>query len=238
MTVLSALRVNEISTARPSFKFRGGSFHALVVRPESPIEAWLADVDVLLARSPGFFAGKSVVIDVSGLSLTKPTFLGLLDELSRRDIRILGVEGANPADVDGRVPSLVRGQADRPDPAGAPAVQSAAPAPVSSLLIDAPVRSGQAIVHPDGDVTIVGSVSSGAEIVAAGSIHVYGTLRGRVLAGAYGNQRARIFCRRLDAELIAIDGHYIVADEVEPHLRKAPIQAWLEGDELKIITMN
>ena len=51
-----------MSTARPSFKFRGGSFHALVVRPESPIEAWLADVDVLLARSPGFFAGKSVVI--------------------------------------------------------------------------------------------------------------------------------------------------------------------------------
>ena len=227
-----------MSTTRPSFKFRGGSFHALVVRPESPIEAWLADVDVLLARSPGFFAGKSVVIDVSGLSLTKPTFLGLLDELSRRDIRILGVEGANPADVDGRVPSLVRGQADRPDPAGAPAVQSPQPAPVSSLLIDAPVRSGQAIVHPDGDVTIVGSVSSGAEIIAAGSIHVYGTLRGRVLAGAYGNQRARIFCRRLDAELIAIDGHYIVADEVEPHLRKAPIQAWLEGDELKIITMN
>jgi septum site-determining protein MinC len=227
-----------MSTARPSFKFRGGSFHALVVRPESPIEAWLADVDVLLARSPGFFAGKSVVIDVSGLSLTKPTFLGLLDELSRRDIRILGVEGANPAEVDGRVPSLVRGQDDRPDPAGTPAVQSPQPAPVSSLLIDAPVRSGQAIVHPDGDVTIVGSVSSGAEIIAAGSIHVYGTLRGRVLAGAYGNQRARIFCRRLDAELIAIDGHYIVADEVEPHLRKAPIQAWLEGDELKIITMN
>jgi len=227
-----------MSTARPSFKFRGGSFHALVVRPESPIEAWLADVDVLLARSPGFFAGKSVVIDVSGLSLTKPTFLGLLDELSRRDIRILGVEGANPADVDGRVPSLVRGQSDRSDAAAAPAAQTPQPAPVSSLLIDAPVRSGQAIVHPDGDVTIVGSVSSGAEIIAAGSIHVYGTLRGRVLAGAYGNQRARIFCRRLDAELIAIDGHYIVADEVEPHLRKAPIQAWLEGDELKIITMN
>jgi septum site-determining protein MinC len=229
-----------MSTARPSFKFRGGSFHALVVRPESPIEAWLADVDVLLARSPGFFAGKSVVIDVSGLSLTKPTFLGLLDELSRRDIRILGVEGANPADVDGRVPSLVRGPSDKSCAAAAPppAVQSPQPSPVSSLLIDSPVRSGQAIVHPDGDVTIVGSVSSGAEIIAAGSIHVYGTLRGRVLAGAYGNQRARIFCRRLDAELIAIDGHYIVADEVEPHLRKAPIQAWLEGDELKIITMN
>jgi len=227
-----------MSTARPSFKFCGGSFHALVVKPESPIDAWLAEVDALLARSPRFFSGKSVVIDVSGLSLTKPTFLGLLDELSRRDIRILGVEGANPSDVDGRVPFLVRGQADKSDAVEVPAAQSAAPAPVSSLLIDAPVRSGQAIVHPDGDVTIVGSVASGAEIVAAGSIHVYGALRGRVLAGAYGNRRARIFCRRLDAELIAIDGHYIVADDVEPHLRKTPVQAWLEGDELKIITMN
>ena len=227
-----------MSTARPSFKFRGGSFHALVVKPESPIDAWLADLDALLTRSPGFFARKSVVIDVSGLSLTKPTFLGLLDELSRRDIRILGVEGANPSDVDGQVPFLVRGQADKSDAAEVPAIQSSVPASASSLLIDAPVRSGQAIVHPDGDVTIVGSVASGAEIVAAGSIHVYGALRGRVLAGAYGNRRARIFCRRLDAELIAIDGHYIVADDVEPHLRKAPVQAWLEGDELKIITMN
>jgi len=227
-----------MSTARPSFKFRGGSFHALVAKPEIPIDVWLADVDALLARSPGFFAGKSVVIDVSGLSLTKQRFLGLLDELSRRDIRILGVEGADPSNVDGRVPFLVRGQTDRTDAAAAPAIQSPAPAPVNSLLIDAPVRSGQLIVHPDGDVTIVGSVASGAEIVAAGSIHVYGTLRGRVLAGAYGNQRARIFCRRLDAELMAIDGHYIVADEIEPHLRKESIQVWLEGDELKLITMN
>ena len=227
-----------MSTARPSFKFRGGSFHALVAKPEIPIDVWLADVDALLARSPGFFAGKSLVIDVSGLSLTKQRFLGLLDELSRRNIRILGVEGADPSNVDGRVPFLVRGQTDRPDAAAAPANQSPAPAPVNSLLIDAPVRSGQLIVHPDGDVTIVGSVASGAEIVAAGSIHVYGTLRGRVLAGAYGNQRARIFCRRLDAELMAIDGHYIVADEIEPHLRKESIQVWLEGDELKLITMN
>ncbi len=95
-----------MSTARPSFKFRGGSFHALVVKPEIPITAWLADVDALLVRSPGFFSGKSVVIDVSGLALTKLTFLGLLDEFGRRDIRILGVEGANPSDVDGRVPIL------------------------------------------------------------------------------------------------------------------------------------
>ena len=182
-----------MSTARPSFKFRGGSFHALVVKPESPIDAWLADLDALLTRSPGFFARKSVVIDVSGLSLTKPTFLSLLDELSRRDIRILGVEGANPSDVDGQVPFLVRGQADKSDAAEVPAIQSSVPASVSSLLIDAPVRSGQAIVHPDGDVTIVGSVASGAEIVAAGSIHVYGALRGRSLGGCLRQPKGENF---------------------------------------------
>jgi septum site-determining protein MinC len=233
------MEVNEMSTARPStsFKFRGGSFHALVIKPENPINGWLADVDALLSRSPGFFAGKSVVVDVSGLSLTKHSFLALLDELSKREIRILGVEGADPTCVDSRVPFLARGRVDESETATSPATPATVPTP-SSLLIDAPVRSGQLIIHPEGDVTIVGSVASGAEIVAAGSIHVYGTLRGRVLAGAYGNRGARIFCCRLEAELMAIDGHYIVADEIDAHLRKAPIQAWLDGDELKITTMH
>jgi septum site-determining protein MinC len=224
-------------TERPttSFKFRGGCFHALVLKPEIPISTWLADVDALLARSPGFFAKKSVVIDISDLSLTKQNFLDLLDELSRREIRILGVEGANPSDFDGRIPILARGQAERAN--SAESFVSSTSSPANSLLIEAPVRSGQLVVCPDGDVTVVASVASGAEIVAAGSVHIYGTLRGRVLAGAYGNQRARIFCRRLEAELIAIDGHYIVAEEIENHLRQAPIRAWLDGDALKITKM-
>lgn len=228
-----------MSAERPStsFKFRGGCFHALVLKPETPLSTWLAGVDVLLARSPGFFAEKSVVIDVSGLSLTRKIFLDLLDELSKRGIRILGVEGANPSDFDGRVPFLARSQTDKTKSTAAPVLAPSTPSPASSLLIEAPVRSGQLVVCPDGDVTVIASVASGAEIVASGSVHVYGTLRGRVLAGAYGNQRARIFCRRLDAELIAIDGHYIVADEIGTHLRQAPIQAWLDGDALKIATM-
>ena len=87
----------------------------------------------------------------------------------------------------------------------------------TSLLVDQPVRSGQSLFH-EGDVTVIGSVSSGAEIVATGSIHIYGTLRGRVLAGADGNPRAHIFCRRVEAELIAIDGYYRMADEMAPRL--------------------
>jgi septum site-determining protein MinC len=228
------------TATRPSrsFQFRGRSFHALVLKPEIPISGWLAEADAWLSRSPGFFTGKSMVIDVSGLLLAKDTFAALVEELKKRGISILGVEGADPSWLDIGLPLLMTsGRTVKPE--AAEPVHIPAPAPLaSSLLIDVPVRSGQSIVHPEGDVTIVGSVASGAEIIAAGSIHVYGTLRGRVLAGAYGNRDARIFCRRLEAELIAINGHYNVADELQPHLRKAPIHAWLEGDALQIMTMD
>ena len=78
------------------------------------------------------------------------------------------------------------------------------------------------IVHAleHGDITIIGSVGSGAEVIAAGSIHVYGTLRGRAFAGIEGEAHARIFCRKLEAELIAIDGFYVVADEISRDLHR------------------
>jgi septum site-determining protein MinC len=111
-------------------------------------------------------------------------------------------------------------------------------APPTSLLLDSPVRSGQSIVFPEGDVTVVGSVSSGAEIVAGGSIHVYGTLRGRAMAGINGNSAARIYCQRIEAELLAIDGFYRTAEEFDAALRNRPAQAWLEGETLRITPLN
>jgi septum site-determining protein MinC len=107
-----------------------------------------------------------------------------------------------------------------------------------SLLIDSPVRSGQSIVFPAGDVTVLGSVASGAEIIAGGSIHVYGALRGRALAGSNGNPRARIFCNKVEAELLAIDGFYRTAEDMEPSLRSRPIQAWLQGEVMLIAPLN
>jgi septum site-determining protein MinC len=81
---------------------------------------------------------------------------------------------------------------------------------------------------------VLGQVASGAEIVAGGSIHVYGALRGRALAGSMGNARARIFCRRNEAELLAIDGFYQTTEDIDASLRNRPIQAWLEGDALMV----
>ncbi len=100
------------------------------------------------------------------------------------------------------------------------------------------MRSGQTIYHPYGDVVVLGSVGSGAEIVAGGSIHIYGALRGRAMAGANGNAKARIFCRKIEAELLAIGGYYRTADDLEEDLRNRPIQAWLDGETMVIAALE
>jgi septum site-determining protein MinC len=112
------------------------------------------------------------------------------------------------------------------------------PEAAGTLMIKAPIRSGQAIVHPHGDVIVLGSVASGSEIIAAGSIHVYGTLRGRASAGALGDKDARIFCRRNEAELLAIDGWYVTAEEMEGVSRGKPVQAFLEGEGLRVAPLS
>jgi septum site-determining protein MinC len=104
--------------------------------------------------------------------------------------------------------------------------------------LEDPVRSGQSIVFLNGDVTILGSVASGAQIIAGGSIHVYGTLRGRVLAGSTGNPRARIFCKKAEAELLAIDGFYRTAEDMEPGLRGRPLQVWLQNHVMCMASLN
>jgi septum site-determining protein MinC len=96
------------------------------------------------------------------------------------------------------------------------------------------VRSGQRIFAESGDLVVVASVSSGAEVVARGNIHVYGRMRGRALAGVSGDQKARIFCQSLEAELIAIAGLYQTSDGIGPSLRNQRVQAFLEDGALRV----
>jgi len=106
------------------------------------------------------------------------------------------------------------------------------------LVVETTVRSDQSVHYPEGDVIVIGSVASGADVIAGGSAHIYGTLRGRVMAGVYGEERARIFCRRLEAELLAVGGFYLTADEIEAKMRSQAIQAWLENETVKIATLD
>jgi len=96
------------------------------------------------------------------------------------------------------------------------------------------VRSGQQVYADNRDLTVLTGVGAGAEVMADGSVHIYGPLRGRALAGAQGNAQARIFCREFHAELVAIAGHYKVLEDIPAALRGKPVQVWLEDDQLHI----
>jgi septum site-determining protein MinC len=124
-----------------------------------------------------------------------------------------------------------------PEPAGAAAPQpQQAPVvsvvPGTGLHHSKPVRSGQQIYARGRDLTVATAVGSGAEVIADGSIHIYGRLNGRALAGAQGDTTARIYCQDFQAELVSIAGHYRVLEDVPANLRGQAIQAWLDGERL------
>jgi septum site-determining protein MinC len=242
--------LSSLTCQRQSLTFRARSYTAFVFTVQPPIEDWLADLDAMLERSKGFFAGHPIALDLSATRLSPVEIAELVNELEVRSVRLLGIEGINPSAAHPRLPPILRaggrGQeielpeqvAAAPAAASAPVVPASKKQDVASLMIDSPVRSGQSVVNIDGDITILGAVGSGAEIIAGGSIHIYGTLRGLAMAGAGGNARARIFCHRFEGELLAIGSHYKTADEIEDSLRRGPTQAWLDGNTLKISAMN
>ncbi|WP_186418339.1 septum site-determining protein MinC [Bosea sp. CS1GBMeth4] len=234
-----------LTQPRP-IRLKGRSYLALTLTPELPFEDWLVRLDDLASRSAGFFLRRPVVLDVEGLEIDRTQLRDLVGKLGARNVRIMGIEGARPSLLGADLPPAMSGgkaTGDIEEPAAAPvreapaaesvAAQPTAPPPAkaapASLVITQPVRSGQSF-FAEGDVTIIGSVASGAEVIAGGSIHIYGTLRGRAMAGTLGNGAARIFCRKLEAELVAIDGFYRTAEDLEPGLRGKPAQFWLEGE--------
>jgi septum site-determining protein MinC len=240
--------MTEVLTDARSIRIKGRSFLAVVLSPDLPLDQWLVRLDDLASRSAGFFLDRPVVLDVSELSIKKAELKQLIDDLAERNVRIMGVEGARPSALGPGMPPAMKGGKPASDVEVTPreAEENTAEPAVSSrskiveapevraipqsLVIDEPVRSGQSIIFPEGDVTIVGSVASGAEVIAGGSIHIYGALRGRAMAGSIGNTNARIFCRRLEAELIAIDGIYKMAEDMDPSLRGRAVQLSLESD--------
>lgn len=129
--------------------------------------------------------------------------------------------------------------APRPEVA-APAPAAAAPVPVApaqrkpARVVMEPIRSGQQIYAEGADLVVMNTVSPGAEVIADGCVHVYGPLRGRAIAGARGDNQARVFCRRMEAELLAVAGIYAVADQIQGALRGSAVQAYLQDGKLKI----
>jgi len=214
-------------------------------------------------RAPKLFARAAVVIDFGGLSQAPDvdTARQLIEGL--RDAGVLPVALAYGTSEIERLseqlglPLLAKFRASyerdgEAEPAPPPAPRAKAePAPVETAAAPAaaapttpgqihstPVRSGQQVYAANRDLSVLANIGAGAEVMADGSIHIYGPLRGRALAGAQGWEQARIFCREFHAELVAIAGHYKVLEEIPKELRGKPVQIWLEGEDLKIAALD
>jgi septum site-determining protein MinC len=216
-------------------------------------------------RAPNLFGRAAVVLDFGGLSNT-PSLdeaRALVDGL--REAGVFPVALAyGTKDVDAMsqalgLPLLAKFRAQyehgegEPEPTttskaskaskaneSSPAPASAKPAPAKSapgLVHASPVRSGQQVYADNRDLSVVSTVGAGAEVIADGSIHIYGPLRGRALAGAQGDESARIFCREFHAELVAIAGHYKVLEDIPAELHGKAVQVWLEQGQLKLAAL-
>lgn len=226
-----------------TIRARGRSFLALILSPEAPLKDWLAGLDNHMQRAAGFFNRQPVILDLGLLDEHTEGLAGFQQELRQRHIHLIGIEGADrhwqalqtwewPIELQGGRPS---------GPVQLPEEEEKAPPlnPIKEpLIINRPVRSGQSIQNPDGDVIILGPVSSGAEIIAGGSIHVYGPLRGRAIAGVDGRPHARIYTTKMEAELLAIDGFYMVAEEMPAEPIRQAAQVYLEDEQLKIVLLQ
>jgi septum site-determining protein MinC len=225
----------------PTLRIRGRSVMALVIAPEPPFTDWFAALDEQMRRSTGFFADRPVVVDLSAVldSVGRDAIPVALDGLEERGLRVIGAEGVRPSALAdtrwARLPTSLHGRDVTQTPRDDPPAQGV---PAPSLLVDRPVRSGESLVFENGDIIVVGAVASGAELVAGGSIHVYGALRGRALAGLRAGASARIFCRRLEAELVGVDHLYRTADQWGPDLHGRAVQVRCDRGALRLSTLD
>ena len=218
-----------------------------------------AEMRERVERAPKLFARAAVILDFGGLMRLPDdaTAKSLVDALEAAGVHPVALAYGTPEndalaerlglpvlakfrsqyERAGETPAQEPRAAERPsaptaprDPAPAPPAPMAESEP--GLVHALPVRSGQQVFAANRDLTVLAPIGAGAEVVADGSIHVYGALRGRALAGASGFTGARIFCREFHAELVAIAGQYKVLDDVPKDLHGKPVQIWLDKNDI------
>ena len=216
-----------------------------------------------VSRAPKLFARAAVIVDFGGLAATPDaaTARALIEALREAgvlpvalaygssDNEKLAIELGLPLLAKFRAqyePVAGATEAAAPAPAPAPRASEPRPAPPApprgdtapGMVQTTAVRSGQQVYAENRDLTVLGPVGAGAEVISDGSIHIYGPLRGRALAGAQGNEKARIFCRAFHAELVAVAGHYKVLEDIPRDLHGKAVQVWLDNEELKIAALD
>jgi septum site-determining protein MinC len=189
------------------------------------------------ATAPHFFQRTAVCLDLSALA--KPPSVeeirAIVEIVRRAGMLSVGLAQGGASDAlaqELEMPVFTHIRApNKPVP-----VVQAAPAPepaLPALMQHQPVRSGQRVYARNRDLIVMATVAAGAEVMADGCVHIYGPLRGRVMAGAHGDTEARVFCQAFNAELVSIAGVFRVFETIPAELTGVPVQAWLAGEDLR-----
>jgi len=222
---------------------QGAVFTVMVVRAgllRDPVfETELAEQ---IRLSPRFFLNAPVVLDLKDAAefTREAEFAEAREILRRHTLSLIGVQNTAPAQLEAAAGAgLASFAPNAPQPGRSPPREptrsaSATPVAAKTRLVTQPVRSGTQIYARGADLVVTAAVSPGAEIIADGNIHVYGALRGRALAGAGGDVDARIFCSRLEAELVSIAGRYLVSEQLPSEQQGFPVQIALVDERLTV----
>jgi septum site-determining protein MinC len=253
---------NPAAAAQESaFEIRFGQVGLAQMRIRSTDAAAVqAQLTARVAAAPALFERAALCLDLSPLDhdVSAADLRAVLDAIRRTGLLPVGLAHGTAAidalarELDlpvltqfraqqsyGAAVSAVKAASQQPTPAPVPAP---APAPVPAteeivaipaLMHHRPVRSGQRIYARHRDLVVTSAVGAGAEVMADGCVHVYGTLRGRAMAGVRGEVSARVFCHQFHAELVSVAGVFRVFETIPPDLAGKPVQAWLDGDDLR-----
>ncbi|RAR57040.1 MULTISPECIES: septum site-determining protein MinC [Halomonadaceae] len=244
----------KMDRASMAFTFKGGMLPMTVMELTSADPERIRDqLESKLSQSPAFFQHTPVVLSVERLdephlSLERICAVCRANKLLPVAVRggtdpvkqsawALGLGWFPPQEVRPRALESVANESEADDAASAQDAARTESTPAGRIYRGT-VRSGQQLSAQEGDLVVIGAVNAGAEVLAAGNIHVYGALRGRALAGIHGDHDAAIFCRELHAELLSVAGNYKRLEDIDPRLLSSTVQVSLREDQLAIVALT
>ncbi len=229
---------NATIPANITFQLRGGLFTLTTLQIfNSDLIHLKAQLIDKIKQAPNFFHHTPIVLDLKTANQPNIDFSTIKAMLREINLIPIAIRNATPDQIQEAIKAgfaILRDTTNTLDNEKSSTATKSAPKILSSKIITEPVRSGQQIYAPDGDLIVINQVSPGSELIADGNIHIYGTLRGRALAGINGDQTARIFCNSLEAELVSIAGNYKLSEDIERQAWKIPAQVYIKQDRLQI----
>jgi len=233
---MDIILMSENTLQTQAFKLKGRLYTFTVLHVFNPDkDIFSQQFDMTVVKAPKLFERTPVVFDLSSVNHVEFDLQELVQIARTHGMIPVAIQGGNAmqdtlAQCQGL--AVLHASTTQDKPIIERGVEPTHIEAAKSKIITAPVRSGQQVVAKGGDLVITSSVSHGAELLADGSIHVYGALRGRALAGISGDKDVRIFCQSLEAELVSIAGFYRLSDAIEPCNK--PCQIYLLDEHIYI----